>query len=92
MTATAIRAIVLISLVAIAYITVSVYFYGKGITELFMLLWLPLIIFNTWAVASALPQDTKPAINRIVGMLVAVVLAGFATIVFMTIAFNLYGT
>ena len=44
--------IVFVPLVSIAYIAVSVYFYGKGMAKLFIALWLPLVAFNTWAIAS----------------------------------------
>ena len=86
------RAIVFVPLVSIAYIAVSVYFYGKGITELFIALWLPLVAFNTWAIASALSQNARRGINWIIGFLTAVVIGAIGAMVFMCIAFNAYGT
>jgi hypothetical protein len=96
----AVRAILLIPLAAIAYVAISVYCYGLASTRtrsplystVFMLLWFPLIVFNTWAIATALPQDAGRETKRAIGLGFAVVIAVIATIVFMSIAFNAYGT
>jgi uncharacterized membrane protein YqhA len=86
------RAFVLVPLATIAYIAISVVLYGNGMTEFFMLLWPPLIAFNTWAIASALPKDSGPKGNLIVALITAFAIALIAALVFMTIAFNAYGT
>ena len=96
----AIRAIVLVPPLSIAYIPISVYFYGKGRTsggeplsmDCWSLLWFPMVAFNAWAIASALSQDEIRGSDWIIGILTAVLIGALATVIFMSIAFNLYGS
>ncbi len=93
------RTFVLISLVTIAYVVTSVYFYGKGMTSgdhassqnCFTILWFPLVVFNAWAIASAFPGGSV-ATKWFLAVFAAVVISVAAMVVFMSIAFNAYGS
>ena len=95
-----IRVILLTTLVTIGYIAISVYFYGKGRTsggehlyqDSFTLLWWPLVAFNAWAIGFVLPSNGRVATKWLLAVVVAIMISVAAMLVFMTIAFNSYGS
>jgi hypothetical protein len=96
----AMRAFVLMPLVTIAYVVTSVYFYGKGMTSgghplsqnCFTLFWFPLVAFNAWAMGSAFPAGGSMAAKWFLAVVTAIMLSVAAMLMFMSIAFNAYGS
>ena len=96
----AVRALIIVLLVSIAYIATSVYFYGKSrisdrlhplSSDCCTLLWLPLVGVNTWAIASGTTVGNSFPAKLLFSIVCAITISVVSVVAFLSIATSLYG-